>query len=79
MELYTTWGSVRQGCNHAHRSIKAAKNCIRADNRGCHWQGGYSDRFIWVIGDANEATDYCTNRGPGQILPILLHTPDFGR
>jgi len=79
MELYTTWGSVRQGCNHGHRSIKAAEKCIRADNRGCHWQGGYSDRFIWVISDANEATDYYANRGPGEILPIFVHPPDFGR
>jgi len=79
MPLHTTWGSVREGCNHAHRSIKAAKKCILADDRGCHWQGGHSDRFVWVIRDANQATDYHTNRGPGQILPISFHTPDLGR
>jgi hypothetical protein len=79
MELYTTWGTVRQGCNHAHRSIKAAKKCILADRRGCRWQGACSDRFIRVISHADEATDYHTNKGPGEILPVSVHTSYFGR
>ena len=43
---YTTTGSVRGNCGHAHRSIEAAYQCLRADQKGCDNQGGYSDRSV---------------------------------
>ena len=43
---YTTIGSVRGSCGHAHRTIAAAKACADADQRACHRHGGYSDRDV---------------------------------
>jgi hypothetical protein len=79
MKLYTTWESFRQGCSHAHRSVKAGKKCILADHRSCRWHEVCSDRFLRVISQADEATEYHTNRGPGEILPVSVHTSYFGR
>lgn len=63
--LYTTWGPVRGGCGHAHRSIEAAERCLEKDQRGCASQGGYSDRSIRRIEKREEATSYDVTRGPG--------------
>ena len=62
---YTSWGSVRQGCGHAHRTAEAAARCGDRDRRGCRRQGGYSDRYIRKIEQAGEAREYCTVTGPG--------------
>jgi hypothetical protein len=43
---YTTIGSVRGSCGHAHRTIATAKACADADQRACSRHGGYSDRSI---------------------------------
>jgi hypothetical protein len=52
--LYTTLGDVRGGCGHAHRSLKAAIACRKADHKGCVSQGGYSDRQIYTITEREE-------------------------
>jgi len=41
---WMSWGSVRGGCGHAHRTKTAAERCLDRDARGCAQQGGYSDR-----------------------------------
>lgn len=41
---YTTIGSVRGECGHAHRSIRMAERCRHRDNNRC-WPG-YSDRCV---------------------------------
>ena len=43
---YTTEGSVRGSCGHRHRTLDAARACLRRDENGCASQGGYSDRVI---------------------------------
>lgn len=46
MVTYTTRGSVRGGCGHKHRTIKAAARCANEDQAECQKQGGYSDREL---------------------------------
>lgn len=69
---YTTWGSVRGGCGHVHRSARAAYRCLERDRAGCHRQGGYSDRRIRVVegGDAEMRAeiDRYHQDGPGRKL-----------
>ena len=60
---WTCEGPVRGACGVAHRTLDAAVRCIRADQRACQAQGGYSDRSIRRIDrrpltDA-EASDVC--------------------
>lgn len=43
---YTTYGPVRGGCGHRHRTLETAMRCLRDDGRGCQMQGGYSDRTV---------------------------------
>ena len=47
---YTTYGSVRGGCGHIHRSEATAERCLASDQRDCRAGGGYSDRAIKLIG-----------------------------
>ena len=68
MSYYTTWGSVRGGCDHAHRTHEAALRCILRDRRGCRAQGGYSDRELRRVEVPGEARDYDVTRGPGRPL-----------
>lgn len=56
---YATWGSVRGNCGHRHATLAAAVDCLRADQRGCRSQGGYSDREVVRSGD-----DYDVTAGP---------------
>ena len=58
---YTTTGDVRGSCGHAHKTIRAAWLCARADGRACKQQGGYSDRYVtrtdgaeWTPDEDNE-------------------------
>ena len=44
---YTTIGRVTGGCDHEHRSIETAYRCWQRHSRGCHKQGGFSDREIY--------------------------------
>jgi hypothetical protein len=67
---YTTWGAIRGGCGHAHRTSEAARRCLSKDRRGCQAQGGYSDREIRYITSAAESKVYDVTRGPGQPIPI---------
>ena len=53
---YTTRGSVRGCCGHAHESIETAAACLRGDHSGCASQGGYSDRVI-VRTDGEELSE----------------------
>ncbi len=66
--MYTTWGSVRQGCDHAHKSIETALDCLHRDQSGTASQGGYSDRSIRVLEPGDSASAYDTQRGPGRPL-----------
>lgn len=69
MTAYTTWGSVRGCCGHAHESEDAAGRCLAADRDGCASQGGYSDRTIREIGSRSELESYDVTRGPGEVVP----------
>ncbi len=52
---YTTFGSVRLGCGHAHPTLKLADACLKRDQKLCSGsarsalarRGGYSDRKIY--------------------------------
>ena len=66
--MYTTWGPVRQGCDHAHKTIETALDCLHRDRSGAASQGGYSDRSIRIIEDRAEASAYDMQRGPGRSL-----------
>lgn len=63
--FFTTWGSVRGDCGHAHRTIEAAEACRSRDSRGCRSQGGYSDREIRALESPAEVREYDVRRGPG--------------
>jgi hypothetical protein len=52
---YTTSGDVCGDCGHRHRTMSGAVRCLRDDQRGCHSQGGYSDRSIYYA-DGTELT-----------------------
>lgn len=45
---YVTWGSIR-GMGPIRKTIEQAERDLRADQRGCRRQGGYSDRFVYAI------------------------------
>lgn len=47
---YTTWGPVRNGCGHRHKSVRAALACAEQDDRWCRRVGGYSDRSVCGVG-----------------------------
>lgn len=59
MSHYTTRGSVRGCCGHAHTTIRAAVNCLSRDQRGCYNAGGYSDRSIEHV-DGTPLSDWET-------------------
>ena len=48
---YRCVGDVRGWCGHRHRTIDGALRCLRRDQSGCHSQGGYSDRAIYLYDD----------------------------
>ena len=48
---YTTFGSVRGGCGHRHKTLESARRCLDKDQSGCGSQGGYSDREVVLVGD----------------------------
>lgn len=60
---YTTRGSVRGSCGHLHRTAVAAQECLSRDARGCHSQGGYSDRSIVEIETHNESGEWFAHVG----------------
>lgn len=64
-EYWTTWGSVRGGCDHLHRSPEAAEACCARDDRGCRTQGGYSDRYVRVVTSRRDVESYDVTVGPG--------------
>ena len=67
--LYTTWGSVRGCCGHAHKSQEAAQVCADKDHRDCKfWGGGYSDREVRIIESRKDLEDYDVTKGPGRPL-----------
>jgi hypothetical protein len=71
---YTTWGSVRGGCGHAHGTFSDALACVRQDGSAVikgHGTRAYSDRLVREIDDPSEATSYDVRRGPGR-APRLL-------
>ena len=56
---YTTLGSVRGGCGHAHRTLATALRCRRRDDAACGSVGGgaYSDRRVVHAADHSPLTD----------------------
>ena len=54
--MYTTHGSVCDGCGHKHATIDEAVSCIENHHEACHKQGGYSDRKV-VRTDGKPMTD----------------------
>jgi len=71
-KYYTTWGSVRGDCGHAHRSLAAALRCLANDRDGARKQGGYSDREIRGISDRREIMTYNVVYGPGDAVDVDL-------
>jgi hypothetical protein len=67
---YTTYGSVRGCCGHAHRDIIGARKCLERDAEGCRAQGVYSDRGVRQIDSRAELTSYDVTRGPGTVVPM---------
>ena len=49
---YACIGRVRRWCGHVHHSFGAAVRCREKDRRDCQRHGGYSDRTIMRIVDA---------------------------
>ena len=46
---YSAVGPLRGHCCHAHRTIRAALECVRRDQRACALEGGYSDRQVDAV------------------------------
>lgn len=51
---YTTWGPVRGGCGHRHRTYATAHRCVARDHAGCALTSSgltraYSDREVIAI------------------------------
>jgi len=63
---WTTYGEVRGGCEHVHKSKLAALRCLHADERGCKRLGGYSDRAVVQVDDE-------TARGCGDGTLSMTH------
>lgn len=59
--IWTTVGSVRGCCGHAHRSEDTAYRCLAGDRDGCASQGGYSDRRVIDVsgGDDYSYSERC--------------------
>ena len=65
---YTTWGSIRGGCDHEHRTLRAAYQCLRRDQRGSVGQGGYSDRHVRALDPEHVRGEYDVTQGPGRAV-----------
>ena len=65
---YTTWGSTRGDCGHAHRTVEAAQECQERDQAGCRSQGGHSDRHLREIVRMADVDRYDVTLGPGVAL-----------
>ncbi len=68
-KLYTTWGSVRGDCGHAHKTVKKAMACLQRDRNDCaSLPGGncYSDREIRAIESVADLHNYDVTVGPGE-------------
>ena len=65
---YTTWGSVRGGCGHLHRTLGAAEACRIADSRDCKRAGGYSDRLMYAV---ESRSDIGAHRPRGPVVFAL--------
>lgn len=63
---YTTWGPIRGGCGHAHRTIEAARRCVEKDVRTHRRRGGFSDRLVVFIEARSCLASYDVTRGPGR-------------
>ena len=48
---YECKGSVNGTCDHYHRTLSGAVDCLRRRQRGCHQQGGYCDAEIYEVTD----------------------------
>ena len=67
MSRYTTWGPISGGCQHAHRSVEQAQNCLQMSKVKFEKKGQPFDREIREIEDRNEAINYDPQRGPGRV------------
>ena len=59
MTTYTTNGSVCGSCGHAHRTVRAAVECLERHQRAVMAANGpssYSDRTVWRT-DGENLTD----------------------
>lgn len=75
-KLFTSFGPIRGGCDHVHKTLFEVVECIEHDRSGCRGQGGYSDRQIRIINDKKEIQSYDMTVGPGRklLLPQLIVT-----
>lgn len=55
MQYYQAIGNVRGACNHHHKTAQTAQKCADLDQAGCKTQGGYSDRYVHLIIDGQDA------------------------
>jgi hypothetical protein len=67
MVAFTTWGSERGCCGHAHKTMRAAEDCIGRDHRGCASRGRHSDRVVRLIRERRELQSYDASLGPGPL------------
>jgi len=78
-------GDVRGHCGHRHLSYGAAVNCRQDDRDGCNFQGGYSDRQIWVcaeIDGVEHEREVPAGHWPGDphvVLEQLIYDEDLAR
>ena len=66
MAIYTTYGAVRGCCEHAHKTVRAAAECIAHDRVECAKQGGYTDRLIRECLSRADIVSYDVTHGPGR-------------
>lgn len=50
---FTTWGTVRGSCGHAHRTLAQAQACVIRDERLCRRTGRDTDRAIRFVAFRN--------------------------
>ncbi len=58
MTQYTTYGSVRGGCGHKHRSRQTAERCAYRDQDNCNSIRCYSDRRVLPVDSDELPTSY---------------------
>jgi len=51
---YVTKGAKRGSCEHKHRTVEYAYNCLRHDFQACQKEGTVSDRRVYAVENGGE-------------------------